>query len=171
MEPVNQIPNPQVTPQLPVQSGMNLVLLGVIVLLLVLLGLSFSQVLSLRQQIERLETVAPEPTPAGTDKSTASVAPAPIGSTNEPVEIVGLIQRSEVEGGCWYIQPELPECTGDKCPLNVMGVPANYEPLNLPKELQKTGLKAKFKLEVQSGTATTCQLGPAVKILEYQILK
>lgn len=98
-------------------------------------------------------------------------APAPTSTQKQPIEIVGTIQRSDIEGGCWYIQPEVPECTGDKCPLNVMGVPANYEPLNLPKELQKAGLKAKFKLEVQSGVATTCQLGPAVKILEYQIIK
>lgn len=95
-------------------------------------------------------------------------APVPTSTQNQPIEIAGTIQRSDIEGGCWYIQPEAPECKGDQCPL---GLPANYEPLNLPKELQKTGLKVKFKLEVQTGVATICQIGPAVKILEYQIIK
>lgn len=175
MEPTNQIPqmpNLQVSPQPAAQPKMNLILIGVIVLLLLLLGLSFSQVLSLKQQVEKLETVAqPEPssvaTPASTGISTASVAPAPSGGTNEPLEIVGIIQKSDVEGGCWVINPNVP-CTGDRCPLSEA---ASYEPINLPKELQKVGTKAKFKLEVQPEVATICQIGPAVKILDYQIIK
>ena len=164
-------PTPFVPP--PPKFNWNIILIVAVVLSVALLGVSFYQVLSLQKQVSELKTTVlqPTPTPISTGTRNAVVSPAPTGGTNEPIEIIGIVQKSDVEGGCWYIQPEVLECKGDKCPLNAMGMPANYEPLNFPKELQKTGLKAKFKLEVQSGVATTCQLGPAVKILDYQIIK
>lgn len=153
---------------------LKLVVLTAIVLIAALSLINYYQISILKQELGEVKTTISgkvEPALKVVESLKASIAPAPSTTVNEPIEIVGLIQRSDLEGGCWYIQPELPECKDDKCPLNVMGVPANYEPLNLPKELQKTGLKAKFKLEVQPGVATICQLGPVVKILDYQIIK
>ena len=176
MDSISQTPSPQVTPKPVFQpSKINLMLVGVIVLLLILLTGSFYQVLSLRKQIDQLETVlrlqpTPVATPIATPASTGTgiVTPAPTGGTNEPLELTGTIQRSEVEGGCWFISADSPQCRGEVCSL---GLAAPYEPVNLPDELKKIGIKAKFKLEVQSGVATVCQIGPAVKILDYQIIK
>ena len=144
----------------------NWLLVGVLSLILAILALNFGRILG---------EVSQGPFPKGKigPVPTGIISPAPTGEVNEKAfEINGIVQRSDIEGGCWSIQPEFPECKGDKCPLSApMGMPANYEPINFPKELQKTGLKAKFKLEVQSGVATICQIGPAVKILDYEILK
>lgn len=164
-------PKPVLLPKPP--FNWNLVLIGIIVLLFILLGVSFYQILSLRREVDTLKATTPKspPTPIITGAVTGVISPAPSVSPNQPIEVIGLIQYSDLEGGCWYIQPEVPECKEDNCPSSVTGMPANYEPTNLPKELQRTGLKAKFKLEIQSGVATICQIGPTVKILDYQIIK
>lgn len=147
------------------------VVLTVIVLITTLSLVNYYQISALKMEVGEVKTFINnkvEPALKVVESLKASIAPAPSTTTNEPIEIIGTIQRSEVEGGCWYIQPEFPGCNGETCPL---GVAAPYEPINLPKELQKTGLRAKFKLEVQPNTATICQLGPAVKIVDHQIVK
>lgn len=155
---------------LPKKIWLKWVVLTAIVLIAVLSMINYYQISTLKQEVGEVKTTISskvEPALKVVETLRASIAPAPSTTANESIEIVGTVQRSEVEGGCWYIDPNRP-CEGDKCPLGLM---ASYEPINLPKELQKTGLKAQFKLEVLSGTATTCQLGPAVKVLDYQILK
>lgn len=150
--------------------GSTPIVVTLIGLLLVLLGVSTYQILNLQKQVNELKT-SPQPTPSPVSvettvpaESSGMVSPAPTGGTNEPLELVGTIAQSEVEGNCWIIRADSPQCVGDKCSL---GLAAPYVPVNLPNELKRIGIKAKFKLEVLFNVATTCQVGPAVKILGW----
>lgn len=135
-------------------------------LLLVLIALisafNFYQIAGLKQdmnevktQVGKIEPIYITPTPTSVTKT-------------ETLDLTGTIQYNDVEGGCWAIRADSPQCQGEKCSL---GLAAPYEPVNLPDALKKIGVKAKFKLEVLPDTATICQLGPAVKIMDYRIVK
>ncbi len=95
-----------------------------------------------------------------------TVYPSPITTANATFEITGTVRYSDIEGGCWYIDANQ-ECAGDKCPLSFL---PSYEPVNLPAALKKDGTKARFTLEIQQDIASICQIGPSVKILEYQVI-
>ena len=95
----------------------------------------------------------------------------PFFSERTRLEVEGVIRYSETKENCWYISG-FNVASNDKCgPEYRCNVPTSYEPLNLPAALKEPGIRAKFKLEVQRGVATTCQVGPVVKILDYQIVK
>ena len=89
------------------------------------------------------------------------------GPQTNTINIAGQIKYSDLEGGCWYIDANIP-CQSDKCPLSEM---PGYTPTNLPDALKQDGLRATFTLKVRTDLASICMLGPAVEIVDYQISK
>lgn len=171
MDSQNPVSQPDLVPSPKPPFNWSIVLIGVVVLLVALLGGSVYQILSLRKEVDSLKAAAiptPTPTPISVETGGGVVTPAPTNGQDVPIELTGIIKFSNLEGGCWYIGPTQIECSGDKCPLSDL---PNYEIINIPAALKKDGIKAKFELEVQADVATTCQIGPAVKILDYQIIK
>lgn len=147
------------------------VVLVAIVLIAAVSGVNFYQISVLKTELGGVKTTISskvEPVLKVVETLTASITPAPSTTVNKPIEITGIIKFIDLEGGCWSIAPQQSSCTGDKCPLSEL---PNYEIINIPTALKKDGIKAKFKLEVLPDVATTCQIGPVVKILEYQIIK
>jgi hypothetical protein len=82
--------------------------------------------------------------------------------TTEPVyhagtvEMTCVVQRVALEGGFWGL-------TGENA--------QNYDPLNLPEELQKAGLRVDFWLRMRKDIATTHMWGTPVQIVAYSIPK
>jgi hypothetical protein len=88
------------------------------------------------------------------------VMPAP--DTVEPVyspgtvEMICLVHHVGIEGGFWGLTGENGQ---------------NYDPLNLPDDLKRAGLRVKFWLRMRKDIATTHMWGTPVQIVAYSIPK
>jgi hypothetical protein len=92
---------------------------------------------------------------AESESNAARIAVRDDGSAQEHLAIVAEVFRTEVEGGCWYLNTE----NGD-----------NYTPLT-PKSLTlKLGMVLKAEGYVDKSIIFFCGLGPAFVIEQYEIL-
>jgi hypothetical protein len=82
--------------------------------------------------------------------------------TTEPVynpgtvEMVCLVHHVGIEGGFWGLTGENGQ---------------NYDPLNLPDDLKRAGLRVRFWLRMRKDIATTHMWGTPVQIVAYSIPK
>lgn len=71
------------------------------------------------------------------------------------LSVTGTVKFNDLEGGFWGI-------TADDN--------KNYDPVNLPIELQKDGLRAEFKLKIAENQAGTHMWGTIVEVVGYKII-
>lgn len=78
----------------------------------------------------------------------AACSPAPAIDGAATAEVAGTMQFVDVEGGCWGIVLQR----------------GRIQPVSLPAEFKQDGLQVLVQFEELSDFATTCQIGPPVKI-------
>ncbi len=138
---------------------------GLVVIVLILLGFGF-YVFSTQKQVKKaVSQITPVKVKISTESAT--VASAPEGVSKNPIQLIGTVRLADPKLDCWVIEPQKNSCKGNKCPLSD---PPNYQIINMAPALKKAGIKVTFSLEIQEKTVTTCNTGPEVRILNYEIL-